>query len=129
MVKKAWAAYAAALTGAVVLGEATNLAQGGTLDTRTFANWFVTGVLLLGTWGYALQRRVGAQYYWRAACWVVLGATSITMIPAVLAGDAAAFMVAVLVPVLVPAFIAMFLYAYRSPRVWATTGDDASISR
>mgnify|MGYP003399641063 CR=1 FL=1 len=129
MIRKAWAAYAAALTAAVLIGEATNLAQGGTVDTRTFANWFVTAVLLLGTWGYALQRRFGAQYYWRAACWVVLGATLISMIPAVLAGGAAAFMVAVLVPVLVPAFMAMFLFAYRSPQLWATPGDDPSVSR
>lgn len=129
MVKKAWAAYAAALTAIVLIGEASNLAQGGTLGTRTFANWFVTAVLLLGTWGYALQRRVGARYYWRAACWVVLGATLVTMIPAVLAGGAAAFMVAVLLPLLVPAFIAMFLYAYRSPQVWAAMRADTPISR
>jgi hypothetical protein len=129
MVKKAWAAYAAALTAIVVLGETSNLVQGGTLDTRTFANWFVTAVLLLGTWGYALQRRIGAQYYWRAACWVVLGATLITLVPAVLAGGAAAFMVVVLLPLLVPAFAAVFLFAYRSPQLWASNGDDASLNR
>jgi hypothetical protein len=118
MIKKAWAAYAAALTLAVVLGEAANLAQGGTIDVRTFANWVVTGVLLLATWGYALQRPIGAQYYWRGACWVVLGATLITIIPAALAGGAAVMFVAVLLPLVVPAFIASFLYAYRSPHLW-----------
>ena len=119
MIKKAWTAYAALLTAAVVTGEAINLAQGGTLDVRTFANWFVTGVLLLATWGYALQRPIGAPYYWRAACWVVLGASLITIVPAVLAGPAAVLMVAVLLPLVVPAFVASFLYAYRSPHVWA----------
>jgi hypothetical protein len=118
MVKKAWTAYAALLTVAIAIGEATNLAQGGTLDGRTFANWVVTGVLLLATWGYALQRRIGAPYYWRAACWVVLGASLITIIPAALAGEAALLMVAVLLPLVVPAFVASFLYAYRSPQVW-----------
>jgi hypothetical protein len=125
MIKKAWAAYAAALTIAVVLGEATNLAQGGTIDVRTFANWVVTGVLLLATWGYALQRPIGAQYYWRGACWVVLGATLVTVIPAALAGAAAVILVAVLLPLLAPAFIASFLYAYRSPQVWQS-GEQAS---
>jgi hypothetical protein len=129
MIKKAWAAYAAALTAVVVLGETSNLVQGGTLNTRTFANWFVTAVLLLGTWGYALQRRIGAQYYWRTACWVVLGATLITLVPAVLAGGAAAFMVLVLLPLLVPAFVAVFLFAYRSPQLWASSSGDASLSR
>jgi hypothetical protein len=119
MVKKAWTAYAALLTAAVVSGEVANLAQGGTLDARTLANWVVTGVLLVATWGYALQRPIGAQYYWRAACWVVLLASLATVVPAVLAGPAAVFMVAVLLPLLVPAFVASFLYAYRSPQVWA----------
>jgi hypothetical protein len=118
MIRKAWAAYAAALTLIVVIGEAANLVKGGTIDVRTFANWVVTGVLLLATWGYALQRPIGAHYYWRAACWVVLGATLITIIPAALAGGAAVIMVAVLLPLLVPAFVASFLYAYRSPQVW-----------
>jgi hypothetical protein len=119
MIKRAWTAYAALLTAAVVIGEATNLAQGGTLDARTFANWVVTAVLLAATWGYALQRPIGAPYYWRAACWVVLGASLVTVIPAALAGPAAVIMVAVLLPLVVPAFIASFLYAYRSPQVWA----------
>lgn len=119
MIKKGWTAYAALLTTAVLTGEVANLVQGGTIDVRTFANWVVTGVLLLATWGYALQRPIGAPYYWRAACWVVLGATLVTIIPAALAGEAAIFMVAVLLPLVVPAFIASFLYAFRSPQVWA----------
>jgi hypothetical protein len=123
MVKKAWTAYAALLTAAVVIGEVANLAQGGTLDVRTFANWIVTGVLLVATWGYALQRRIGAQYYWRAACWVVLLASLVTVIPAALAGEAALFMVMALLPLVVPAFVASFLYAYRSPQVWTPPVD------
>ncbi len=125
MVKKAWAAYAALLTAAVLTGEATNLARGGAVDTRTLANWLVSGVLLVATWGYALQRRIGAQYYWRAACWVVLAATLVTTIPALLAGDAARLLVAVLLPLVGPAFVAGFLYAYRSPQVWAGRDDAA----
>ncbi len=119
MIKRGWTAYAALLTAAVAIGEVANLVQGGTLDARTFANWVVTGVLLTATWGYALQRPIGAPYYWRAACWVVLGASLVTIIPAALAGPAAVLMVAMLLPLVVPAFVASFLYAYRSPQVWA----------
>lgn len=118
MIKKGWTAYVAVLTAVVVTGEVANLVQGGTLDVRTFANWIVTGVLLVATWGYALQRRIGAHYYWRAACWVVLLASLATMIPAALAGPAALIVVAVLLPLVAPAFVASFLYAYRSPQVW-----------
>ena len=119
MIKRGWTAYAALLTAAVAIGEVANLVQGGALDARTFANWVVTGVLLTATWGYALQRPIGAPYYWRAACWVVLGASLVTIIPAALAGPAAVLMVAMLLPLVVPAFVASFLYAYRSPQVWA----------
>ena len=95
-----------------------NLAQGGRVDPRTFANWIVTGVLLTATWGYALQRRIGAQYYWRAACWVVIVATLVTTVPALLAGPAAMLVVLVLLALLVPAFYASYRYAYRSPQIW-----------
>ncbi len=63
MIKKGWFGYAAALSVVIVLGEVANLTQGGAVDLRTLANWVVTGVLLLATWGYALQRRIGRE------CW------------------------------------------------------------
>ena len=128
MIKKAWTAYAALLTVAVVAGEVANLRAGGTVDFRTMANWVVTAVLLIATWGYALQRPFGSQRYWSGACWVVLGASLITIVPAALAGSTALIMVAVLLPLVVPALYAMFRYAYRSPQVWAArTRDDASL--
>lgn len=119
MIKKAWTAYAALLSAAVVAGEVANLRAGGTVDFRTLANWVVTAVLLLATWGYALQRPFGSQRYWSGASWVVLGASLVTIVPAALAGSTALIMVAVLLPLVVPALLAMFLYAYRSPQVWA----------
>jgi hypothetical protein len=118
MIKKAWTAYAAALTGIVVTGEVANLTHGGTVDFRTMANWIVTGVLLLATWGYALQKPIGGQYYWRTACWVVIGATLITVVPAAFAGPEAIIMVLFLLVLVVPAFYASYRYAYRSPDLW-----------
>jgi hypothetical protein len=50
---------------------------------------------------------------------VVLGASLVTIVPAALAGSTALIMVAVLLLLVVPALLAMFLYAYRSPQVWA----------
>jgi hypothetical protein len=119
MIKKAWSAYAALLTVAVVAGEVANLRAGGSVDLRTVANWVVTGVLLVATWGYALQRPFGSQRYWSGACWFVLGASLITIVPAALAGSTALILVALLMPLVLPALLAMFLYAYRSPQVWA----------
>jgi hypothetical protein len=109
-VRKAWAAYAALMTGAIVAGEIANVARGA-LDARTLANWFLTGVLLLATWGYALRRRIGAHRYWAPAFWVVLGATLVSTIPAAIAGTTLLLVVA-------PAFYAAYRYAYRSPDIW-----------
>jgi hypothetical protein len=128
MIKKAWSAYAALLTVAVLAGEVANLRAGGTVDFRTMANWVVTAVLLVATWGYALQRPFGSQRYWSGACWVVLAASLITIVPAALAGSTALIMIGMLMPLVVPALLAMFLYAYRSPQVWAARPRaDASI--
>ncbi len=129
MIKKAWTAYAALLTVAVVAGEVANLRAGGTVDFRTMANWVVTALLLIATWGYALQRPLGSQRYWSGASWVVLGASLITIVPAALAGSTAMIMVAMLLPLVLPALYAMFRYAYRSPQVWAArTRDEASLN-
>jgi hypothetical protein len=118
MIKKAWTGYAAALSAMILIGEVANLTQGGTVDFRTLANWIVTGALLIATWGYALQRRIGREEYWRGACWVVIGAILVTAIPAVLAGADARFMVIMLLPLVLPAFYAAYRYAYRSPQLW-----------
>ncbi len=118
MIKKAWTGYAGVLSIIVVAGEVANLTRGGTVDFRTMANWVITGVLLVATWGYALQKRIGAQYYWRTACWIVIGATVITTVPAALAGPDAIIMVAVLLVLVLPAFYASYRYAYCSPQLW-----------
>lgn len=118
MTRKAWVVYAAVLSAAVVLGEAANLLQGGAIDLRTVANWVLTAVLLIATWGYALQRPFGSTAYWRRAFWVVLVASLVTAIPAALAGSAARLVVAALLALLAPAFYAAYRYAYRSPQVW-----------
>ncbi len=115
--RKAWAAYAALMTGAIVAGEIANVARGA-LDARTLANWFLTGVLLLATWGYALRRRIGAHRYWAPAFWVVLGATLVSTIPAAIAGTTARVVTAALLLVVAPAFYAAYRYAYRSPDIW-----------
>jgi len=50
VIRKGWTAYAAALTALIVLGEAANVVQGA-VDIRTPANWVLSAVLLIATWG------------------------------------------------------------------------------
>lgn len=118
MIRKAWTAYAAVLSIAIVIGEATNLAGGATVDPRTLTNWVLTAVLLVATWGYALHKPLGPRHYWRPAFWVLLFATLVTILPATLSGSAAMLVVGVLLPFVVPAFVAAYRYAYRSPELW-----------
>jgi hypothetical protein len=118
VIRKAWTAYAAALSAAIVIGEATNLAGGGRVDPRTLGNWILTAVLLVATWGYALHKPLGPRHYWRPAFWVLLFATLVSIVPAALAGSSAMVVVGVLLPFVVPAFVAAYRYAYRSPELW-----------
>lgn len=118
MIRKAWTAYAAVLSAAIVIGEVTNLAGGGRIDPRTLANWVLTAVLLISTWGYALHKPLGPRHYWRPAFWVLLFATLVTIVPAALSGRAALIVVGALLPFVVPAFVAAYRYAYRSPELW-----------
>ena len=122
MIRKGWTAYAAALTALIVLGEAANLAQGA-FDPRTPANWVLSAVLLIATWGYALRRPIGAHRYWGPAFWVVLIATGITLLPVLMAGPAAIVVAGFLLPLVAPAFYAAYRYAYRSPELWPATED------
>jgi len=118
VIRKAWTAYAAVLSAAIVIGEATNLAGGSRVDPRTLANWVLTAVLLVATWGYALHKPLGPRHYWRPAFWVLLVATLVSIVPVALAGSAAMLVVGVLLPFVVPAFVAAYRYAYRSPELW-----------
>jgi hypothetical protein len=122
VIRKGWTAYAAALTALIVLGEAANLVQGA-VDVRTPANWVLSAVLLIATWGYALRRPIGARRYWGPAFWVVLVATLFALWPVLMAGPAAIVVAGILLPLIAPAFYAAYRYAYRSPDVWPATED------
>ena len=117
MIRKGWTAYVAALTALIVLGEAANVAQGA-FDLRTPANWVLSAVLLIATWGYALRRPIGSRRYWGPAFWVVLAATLVSLWPVLMAGPAAIVVAGFLLPLIAPAFYAAYRYAYRSPELW-----------
>lgn len=119
MIRRGWTVYAALLTAAIVVGEARNVAH-GVVDARSLANWVLTFVLLLATWGYALRRRIGVQRYWGPAFGIVSAATAISAIPAVIAGTEAIVAVLLILLLAAPAFYAAWRYAYRSPDIWST---------
>jgi peptidoglycan/LPS O-acetylase OafA/YrhL len=111
-----WLVYAAALTLAVLVGE---VGRGTRPGPVALASWILTAALLVALWCYALRRRLGHEAYWRAAFWIVSFATLLMLVPVLMAGgELARYTLALTVPI-VPAFVAAYLYAYRSPEIWA----------
>jgi hypothetical protein len=119
---KAWLVYAAVLTAAVVIGEISGFLRGEPLSWQTLLNWIVTLALLTATWGYAMQRPVGNELYWRRAFWILVVATALMMLRVALASPAALVPVAAFMAFLVPAYLAAWRYAYRSEQLWMPDG-------
>ena len=119
--KAGWVVYAALLTFGVLAGEAVNLSRGSEVSALTLANWTLSAALLTALWGYALQRRIGSERYWRAVFWLVLFANAVMLIPVLLGDRTVALFTAALTLLIVPAYVAAYFYAYRSTALWDVT--------
>jgi len=117
-----WTIYSVLLTAFVLVGEVRNFLAGSGIGAVTIANWILTLALLAATWGYSLQRRIGAPGYWRAVFWIVVFATAVMLVPVALGTLDAIVFTALLLALVVPAYVAAFRYAYRSPSLWARPG-------
>ncbi len=115
---KVWVIYAAVLTAAVVIGELSGVLRGEPFSWETLVNWIVTLALLTATWGYAMQRPVGNETYWRRVFWILVVATALMLLRVALASPAALVTVATFMAFLVPAYVAAWRYAYRSTVLW-----------
>lgn len=121
-----WLIYVALLTVFVIAGEAINLSQGAKPNAIMLADWILTVVLLMANWGYALHKPLGARWYWQAAFWIVLFATAVMLVPVAFGTLLAIVVTAALLAVVVPAYVAAFRYAYRSPQLWSSTGEQSA---
>ena len=121
--KAGWVVYAAVLTFGVLAGEAVNLSSGSEVTALTLANWTLSAALLTALWGYALQRRIGSERYWRAVFWLVLFANAVMLIPVLLGDRAVALFAAALTLLIVPAYLAAYFYAYRSTAFWEVNSE------
>jgi len=120
--KTGWVAYAALLTFGVLAGEAANISRAREVTALTLGNWTLSAALLTALWGYALQRRIGSERYWRAVFWLVLFANAIMLLPVMLGDRTVALFTAALTLLIVPAYLAAYFYAYRSPGLWTGGG-------
>jgi hypothetical protein len=116
--KAGWVVYAAVLTFGVLAGEAVNLSRGGEITALMLGNWTLSAALLTALWGYALQRRIGTEGYWRIVFWLVLFANAVMLVPVMLGDHTVAMFVAALTLLIVPAYLAAYRYAYRNPDLW-----------
>ena len=110
------------LTFGVLAGEAANVSRAREVTALTLGNWTLSAALLTALWGYALQRRIGSERYWRAVFWLVLFANAVMLVPVLLGGGAVAMFTAALTLLIVPAYLAAYRYAYRSPDLWTDEG-------
>ena len=117
-------AYAALLTFGVLAGEAANISRTREVTALTLGNWTLSAALLTALWGYALQRRIGSERYWRAVFWLVLFANAVMLVPVLLGGGVVAMFTAGLTLLIVPAYLAAYRYAYRSPGLWTVRAVD-----
>jgi hypothetical protein len=116
--KTGWLLYSATLTFAVVAGEVSSVTRSLAVGAVTLANWVLSAALLTALWGYALQRPIGGERYWRATFWLVLFANVVMLVPVLLSGGTVALVTGGLTLLIIPAYLAAYLYAYRSPHVW-----------
>jgi glutathione S-transferase len=116
---RAWIAYAALLTAAVVIGEFGNILRGEPVTWLMAANWVVTLALLTATWGYAMQRPIGNAIYWRRVFWILLVASALMLVRVAAASTTALVLVLGFMVVLLPAYVAAFRYGFRSPHLWS----------
>ena len=115
---RAWIAYAALLTAAVVIGEFGNILRGEPVTWLMAANWVVTLALLAATWGYAMQRPIGNAIYWRRVFWILLVASALMLVRVAAASTTALVLVLGFMVVLLPAYVAAFRYGFRSSHLW-----------
>lgn len=115
---RAWLLYAALLTAAVLVGEVSNFVRGEPFAWLTVVNWVVTLALLAATWGYAMQRPIGNEPYWRRVFWILVVVTILMLLRVAIASAAAFGDVLGFMALLVPAYVAAFRYAFRSPHIW-----------
>jgi hypothetical protein len=113
--------YAALLTFGVLAGEAVNLSRGSEVTALTLGNWTLSAALLTALWGYALQRRIGSERYWRTVFWLVLFANAVMLIPVMLGDRTVALFTAALTLLIIPAYVAAYFYAYRCTPLWEVT--------
>jgi hypothetical protein len=126
---RAWIAYAALLTAAVVIGEFGNMLRGEPVTWLMVANWVVTLALLTATWGYAMQRPIGNAIYWRRVFWILLVASALMLVRVAAASTTALVLVLGFMVVLLPAYVAAFRYGFRSPQLWPPLPGQSSARR
>jgi hypothetical protein len=109
---KAWAAYFLLMCVVFVLGLFS-----GTQSVASLVNSILTGVSLIGLWGYMSQEAIGPRAVWAVLFFAqVLGvvATSLLLffssLPAAIPVIAAALTL--------PLLVALFRYAFRSRNIW-----------
>lgn len=109
---KSWAGYFLLLCVTFVLGLFL-----GSHGPVTLINSILTGIGLVGLWGYLSQKAIGWRLFW-AVMFVMqsLGTLAVLLLP--LVSDLPLVLVVIVFVLTSPLLLALFRYAFRSPHIW-----------
>ena len=116
---KLWAGYFLVMCAVVVLD-----ALFGDHGIASVVNTILSGVSLVGLWGYISKKALGSPAVWRLMlAFQVLG-TAVLLVVA-LAAHAPVWVPAIGFAFAFPLLLALYRYAFRSRAIWATSSAES----
>ena len=110
---KLWAGYFLLLCAFFVLG-----LLAGSHSLVSLINSILTGISLVGLWGYVSQKAIGSRLVW-ATMLVMQSFSWIATLLVLLALDAPVALTIFVSAFTCPLLLALFRYAFRSPNLWS----------
>lgn len=109
---KLWAGYFLLLCVTSVLGLLVGLHS-----LISLVNSILTGISLVGLWGYLSQKRIGSRLIW-ATMFLIQAVGAIAVLLRPFFSDLPIVFGAVIFAFTFPLLLALFRYAFRSPSIW-----------
>jgi hypothetical protein len=114
---KPWAAYFVLMCIFFVVGLFF-----GTKNIASFVNSVLTGVSLIGVWGYISQKAIGSRVIWAVMFVVQLLGAVATLLMLFTSNQMPLAILLFVVALTLPLLIGLFRYAFRSNGIWLSSG-------
>jgi hypothetical protein len=94
----------------------------GTKNIASFVNSVLTGVSLIGVWGYISQKAIGSRVIWAVMFVVQLLGAVATLLMLFTSNQMPLAILLFVVALTLPLLIGLFRYAFRSNGIWLSSG-------